>query len=248
MRMSKMKINKAVFIVALLPLFSLSTGCSPVTKDAYWTQQHIIDVPPIFMIDPFLEQLGQAEGPIPYYYKEVVKMSGHSCGAISGAWIITQKALAALYPGETPVRGQILVEAPGAEDEWLIGVFGEVITYITGAAPKTGFPGAGFAKGSKRRNLMRYKETATHTPPPQMVWLFTRLDTGAQAGVSYNLSLIQPPATPEYMKTGEKMAQGKATAEEINEWRALWNARIEFVFDNADRLEGLFTVDVINNE
>lgn len=109
-----------------------------------WTQDYITNISPIMMREPFLELLGQVEGSIPYTYEEVVKLSGHSCGAISGAWIITRKAIAALYPNEVPVRGQIKVTAPGAEDEWLVGIFGEVISYITGAAPKTGFPGSEF--------------------------------------------------------------------------------------------------------
>ena len=60
---------------------------------------------------------------------------------------MTRKALEALYPdGEIPMRGQISVEAPGAEDEWFVGVFGDVITFVTGASPHTGFIGAEFGK------------------------------------------------------------------------------------------------------
>ena len=75
------------------------------------------------MIEPYYTIFGQSQVAVPYYYEEAVKLAGHSCGATAGAWIITKKALEALYPeGETPVRGQIAVEAPGAENEFPVGV------------------------------------------------------------------------------------------------------------------------------
>ena len=134
-----------------------------------WTQDYITQVPPIMMIEPYFEIFGQTAGPVPYYYEEAVKLAGHSCGAVAGAWTITKKALEALYPnGEYPVRGQIFVEAPGAEDEWFVGVFGDVIMYITGAAPKTGFNGSDFAVNDLyvRQNKMIYTEEPTNQLPP----------------------------------------------------------------------------------
>ena len=194
------------------------------------------------MKDPFLELLGQTDKPISYTYEEAVKLAGHSCGAVAGAWTITRKALEALYPDEIPERGEILIEAPGAEDEWIVGVFGEVMTYVTGAAPKTGFPGGPFGEGYRRRNLLSYKEKASHTPPAKMVWVFRRLDTGAQVGVQYDLSMIQPPATPDRNKMAAKLARGKATPEAAREWVEYWNARVRFIFENADTLAGFFTI------
>jgi hypothetical protein len=194
------------------------------------------------MRDPFLELLGQTENLIPYTYEEAVKLAGHSCGAVAGAWTITRRALEALYPSETPQRGKIVIEAPGAEDEWIVGVFGEVMTYVTGASPRTGFPGGPFGKGFNRRNLLNYKAEPAHTPPAKMVWVFRRTDTGAQVGVQYDLSMIQPPGTPERDKMAAKLARGEATPEEARDWVEYWNARVRFIFENADTLKGLFTV------
>ena len=232
----------AVILLGIVSLLLSSTGWSNEVKQAGWTQAHITDVPPIMMRDPFLELLGQTDKPVPYTYEEAVKLAGHSCGAVAGAWTMTKKALAALYPGEIPERGKVVIEAPGAEDEWLVGVFGEVMTYITGASPKTGFSGGPFGKVYNRRDLLKYKDAVTNTPPPKMVWIFKRIDTGAQVSVGYNLSLIQPPATPERGKMAAKVASGKATPEEAGEWIEYWNARVKFVFKNADTLEGFFTV------
>lgn len=215
--------------------------------ESVWTQEYITQVPPIMMSDPYFEIFGQASGPVPYYYEEAVKLAGHSCGATAGAWVITRKALEVLYPnGEIPVRGQIAVEAPGAEDEWFVGVFGEVITYVTGAAPKTGFNGSDFSVNDLfvRQNKMVYSEEPTGQMPPMREWVFTRLDTGAKVGVKFNLVVITPLPTPGRIEMGKKMALGEATPEEAEEYFQYWNDRARFVFENADTMDGFFTVTV----
>jgi hypothetical protein len=239
----------ALITIALaISAFSAAETANPETQ-AEWAQAYITEVPPILMSDPYLEMFGQIDGPLPYTYAEAVKLSGHSCGATSGAYIITRKALEALYPdGEIPVRGQILVEAPGAEDEWYIGVFGEIITYITGAAPKTGFIGAEFGKANDvfvRQNKMTYTEEAVGTAPPLLEWIFERTDTGERVSVNFNLMMVQPPVNEERVAMGKKMATGQATEEEAAEYIQYWNDRVIFIFENADTLEGLFTVSVL---
>ncbi len=215
-------------------------------SDSIWTQDYITEVPPIMMIDPYFEIFGQTDGAIPYYYEEAVKLAGHSCGATAGAWTITRKALEVLYPdGEIPVRGQIAVDAPGAEDEWFVGDFGEVITFITGAAPKTGFIGAEFGKTDDvfvRQNKMVYDEEPTNQLPPLREWVFTRLDTGESVGVKFNLVIITPLPTPPRQAMGKKMAAGEATPEEAADYIEYWNDRARFVFENADTMDGFFPV------
>lgn len=219
-----------------------------VQEESVWTQAYITEVPPIMMMDPYFEIFGQADGAIPYYYEEAVKLAGHSCGAVTGAWTIARKALEVLYPdGEIPVRGQIAVDAPGAEDEWFVGVFGEVITFITGAAPHTGFIGAEFAQTDQvflRQNKMVYDEEPTKQMPPQREWIFTRLDTGLTVGVKFNLVVITPIPTPGRVEMGKKMAAGEATPEEAADYIQYWNDRAMFVLEHADTLDGFFTVTV----
>jgi hypothetical protein len=211
-----------------------------------WDQAYITEPAPIMMQEPYFEIFGQAQGPVPYYYEEAVKLAGHSCGATTGAWTITRKALEVLYPdGEIPVRGMVAVEAPGAEDEWFVGVFGEIITYITGAAPHTGFIGAEFGQANDvfvRQNKMVYSEEPTGQLPPMREWIFTRLDTGASVGVKFNLVVITPIPTPGKVALGKKMAAGEATPEESLEYYQYWNDRARFVFENADSLDGFFNV------
>jgi hypothetical protein len=218
---------------------SLESGSS----ESVWLVDYIDRVPPILIKEPFLELLGQNNQPIPYSYKEAVKLTGHSCAAVAGAWIMTRKALEALYPDTLPVRGQIKVMIPGTEDEWFVGIFGQVITYVTGAAPKTGFPGAEFGQAFNRRNLMDYREKPSGTPPPKMVWIFERTDTQAKVSVTYDLSRAKPSMTPEESKMGSKIANGQATPGEAKQWRENWNARAQFVLENGDRTPGVFTVE-----
>jgi len=224
------------------------TADAPEVEEGFsWDQDYITEVPPIMMMDPYFEIFGQSQVAVPYYYETAVKLSGHSCGATSGAWTIAKKALEILYPnGEVPVRGQITVQAPGMEDEWFVGVFGEVITYITGASPKTGFIGAEFGQTNDlfvRQNKMVYSEEPTGQMPPQREWIFTRLDTGAQVGIKYNLVVITPVATPDRKAMGVKMAAGEATPEEAADYYVYWNDRAKFVFENED-MEGFFQVVV----
>lgn len=213
-----------------------------------WTQDYITQVPPILIIDPYLQIFGQSQVAVPYTYETAVKLAGHSCGATAGAWTIARKAFEALYPdGEIPVRGQIAVEAPGAEEEFPVGVFGEIITFLTGASPKTGFIGQEFGQTNNlfvRQNKMVYHDEPSKTPPPQMEWIFTRLDTGAKVGITFNLAVITPIATPERQAMGKKMATGEATPEEAAEYYEYWNDRAKFVFENADTLDGFFNVKV----
>ncbi|MGP1615771.1 MAG: hypothetical protein ACTS5Y_12055, partial [Pollutimonas bauzanensis] len=52
----------------------------------------------ITMYDPLAELLGAADkGLIEYSYTEVVKLAGHSCPTVAGAYLMTLRALKHLY-------------------------------------------------------------------------------------------------------------------------------------------------------
>ena len=77
-------------------------------------------VPAIVVIDPLAETLGAAEnGVIEYHYRDAVKLAGHSCPTVAGAWLMTRTALAHLYPDGVPQRGGMRVELRQAVDEGL---------------------------------------------------------------------------------------------------------------------------------
>lgn len=259
-----MMIKKLNFVYVILIIATMSlSACAPTASVqpvatekgqaksenlTNWNVEYIQQVPPIMMRDPLIEMFGQSSGPIPYYYEEAVKMSGHSCMVVAAAWTMTRLALEELYQnGEVPVRGQIAIKMPGAEDEWNIGVFGEVMMFITGASPKTGFSGSILAKGNPltiRRNKMVYTEEPVGTRPPKMKFIFTRIDTGQSVAVSWNIALVQPPISEKILaKPGYKLAAGTATPEEAEKFNKNWNDAALFLLKNP--VKGLITVRAV---
>src|ERR1035437_10205346 len=102
------------------------------------------DVPAIVMYDALAETLGAvADGVIEYRYLDAVKLAGHSCPTVAGAWLMTRAALARLYPGEMPRRGELQVEMREPQDAGVTGVIASVAGLFTGAAGPGGFHGLG---------------------------------------------------------------------------------------------------------
>src|SRR5689334_14279678 len=134
--------------------------------------------------DPFAQMLGAAqEGMFEYHYLDAVRLAGHSCPTVAGAFLMGRAALAALYPGEPAERGNIAVRMPAPEDEGTTGVVAQVLTLLTGAAADNGFHGL---QG-------RYRRKGLLSFAPQRegeAIIFTRLDTGQSVAVSLNVSLV----------------------------------------------------------
>ncbi len=68
------------------------------------------EVRPIRFREPLAETLGAVKGVgavLEYSFVDVVKMAGHACPTVAGAYLSCQKALEALYLDEIPVRGEI---------------------------------------------------------------------------------------------------------------------------------------------
>ena len=83
------------------------------------------DIPPIVVHDRLAEFLGAAEGGIiEYRYADAVKLAGHSCPTVAGAYLLTRRALAALYPDVLPERGDVQVEFRNAQENGVTGVTG----------------------------------------------------------------------------------------------------------------------------
>lgn len=126
----------------------------------------------ITLRDPLAELLGAAPGGLlTYAYADAVKLAGHSCPTVAGAYRVTCEALARLYPGETPVRGAVRVDLRGGAHDGVVGVVAMVAGYITGAAGDSGFKG--IAGHHARRGLLAFEA------PIGAQLRFTRLDNGA---------------------------------------------------------------------
>lgn len=144
-------------------------------------------VPPIVVADGLAEVLGAAEGGIiEYRYLDAVKLTGHSCPTVAGAWLMTRTALARLYPDTLPRRGELRVELRQQMDEGVAGVIASVAGLITGAANEGGFKGLAGRFG--RQGLLRFGV------PMSAEIRFTRLDTGQSVELLHHPQAVPRPA------------------------------------------------------
>ena len=143
--------------------------------------------PSIVMADALAEILGAAQGGfIEYRYVDAVKLAGHSCPTVAGAWLMTRTALARLYPGQTPHRGEVRVAMREPHDAGVVGVIASVAGLVTGAAGGGGFKG--LAGRHTRRELL------TYDVPMRGEMRFTRVDNGQSVEVSHHPEAVPRPA------------------------------------------------------
>ncbi len=257
------RMKKSIYLVAIILILMLAmtiAGCNstPATSSqsvdsidfySYFKEGRINQEEPIMMRDGFMELMGQIDGPIPYYYQEVVKYAGHHCAATAGAWNIAKKALAALYPdGEVPERGKIKIYAPEVAHLTYSGVFTDIFEFITGATHDTGYPGSSFGPNYNRQGLIVFPDEPTGTPLTAFRWTWERIDTGAKVEVTYNPMHAQPPSGPDLEALQGRLGSGDPTVTEAEykDWMKKWNNRANFVLDNHDKIPGFFFVEKLN--
>jgi formylmethanofuran dehydrogenase subunit E len=171
----------------------------------------------IVLYEPLGEFLGSG-GVCEIGFADVVKLSGHSCPTVTGAYLMSLYALKALHNGnETPIRGNIKVEMRGKKSDGVVGVIANVVSYITGAKEEDGFKGLGgvFA----RNNLLFFNAKSKGEIR------FTRLDTGKIVDVSYDLGNLYLPELDSALM--QKALQNRATKEETELFGKQWQARVK---------------------
>lgn len=182
--------------------------------------------PSITVHDSLAEFLGACDdGLITYRYIDAVRLAGHSCPTVAGAYLMTRRALSLLYPDGTPERGAIQVRFSAPLDDGVTGVVGSVIGLITGAAGAGGFKGIGGNFG--RRNLMHF---ATDDDGEVC---FERCDNGAsiQLGMQVNRVAADPRSTTLL----KKFLGGLSTPDDVREFASLWQERVKrILIDHAD--------------
>lgn len=175
-------------------------------------------VPPIKLYDPLSEFLGAfEEGELEISYLECVKLAGHSCPTVAGAYLMASKGLSALYGTTLPSRGSIKIEMQSAENEGVTGVVCNIISFIVGASGVGGFKG--IQGNFSRNNLIRY-----NVPMNGEVKL-TRLDTNESVTLSYDPSMVMPDAMMQPLMG--KSLQGLASKEELKTFGKLWQKRVK---------------------
>lgn len=184
------------------------------------------DAPQITLRDPLAEFLGAARGGVmTYRYADAVRLAGHSCPTVAGAWLMAVQGLRALYGQETPVRGEIEVLMQGGREDGANGVIATVVQLITGAAPETGFHG--IAGRFSRHQLLRFDQ------PVQGTLGLRRQDTGRAVQVELDASVV--PWTDEMRALLPRAAAGRASADELARFGALWQGRVrQMLVEHAD--------------
>lgn len=175
-------------------------------------------IPPIKLYDPLSEFLGAIEnGEIEITYLDCVKLAGHSCPTVAGAYLMASKGLVALYGKSLAPRGAIRVEMREPQTEGVTGVVGNVIAFIVGASDAGGFKGI---QGRFSRNKL-----ISYGVPMQGEVRLTRIDTDESVTLTYNPSSIMPDAMMQPLMG--KSLQGLASAEEQEMFGKLWQKRVE---------------------
>src|SRR3989338_4806705 len=202
-----------------------------------WKQPFYDEVEPIKLREPLAEFLGAIdEGEeFIFTYQDTVKLAGHSCPAVSGAYKMTQKALKALYKDEVPVRGEISVKVLGSVDNGANGPISQVISLITGAATQTGFAGLGERFGRKDKLIF---DQANEEPN---AFIFTRDDTGKSVKVTYHPELL--PQDSELPQLFTKCMVDTATEKQKEEFKEKWQKRVKAVL--FEETKGLFAGETI---
>jgi hypothetical protein len=168
--------------------------------------------------DPFAATLGAAQdGLLEYNYVDAVRLAGHSCPTVAGAFLIGRAALAALYPEGPAERGAISVRMPAPEDDGTTGVMAQVLTLLTGAAADNGFHG--IQGRFRRKGLLSFADSREGE-----AIIFKRVDTGAAVAVELDVSLV--PGDPA--QGGRLMAilQDRADASQREAFANAWQERV----------------------
>ena len=177
--------------------------------------------------DPLSDALGAFEnGEYEFSYIDVVKLAGHSCPTVAGAYLITLEALKSLYPLDLAIRGNIKVEFEEAMEDGVAGVIANVISQVTGATDKSGFKGL---QGKFARHSLMHFNTDI-----QASARFTRVDNSKSVDVFYNPSSILP--NPDMQVIMQKMSQGTVSSDEVKEFGVLWQDRVKRIFENINEV------------
>lgn len=186
------------------------------------------DVAPIAVTDPLAALLGAADGGrIEYHYLDAVKLAGHSCPTVAGAYVMSAKALEALYGDGLPERGGIRVEFRDDAARGVTGVIAGVVSLLTGARQDDGFKG--IAGRFDRRALLRF-----NVPGPGEI-RFTRLDTGTAVDVAFDAASVPPDVAMQSLL--QRSLVPGATQTDQAEFARLWQDRVRRILvEHRDRV------------
>lgn len=183
--------------------------------------------PVVQIFDPLAQLLGAAtDGRLEYSYADVVRLAGHSCPTVAGAFLMGRAALQALYPDGPAERGQVEVAMPAPVHHGTTGVVAQVLTLLTGAAADNGFQGLGghYARDGLLTYAGRHESDAIS---------FRRRDTGAAVALQLDASPV--PADPRQRDLLVAIMQDAASEADKLAFAEIWQERVRrMLLDFAD--------------
>ncbi|WP_332719673.1 hypothetical protein [Pelagibacterium mangrovi] len=186
------------------------------------------DAPVVRMRDPLAEFLSSAKGGVmTYRYIDAVRLAGHSCPAVAGAWLMMVQGLAWLYDEDVPERGAIEVHMRDGRDEGTTGVMASIATLVTGAGEETGFMGIGANHRFSRKGLLTFDAVIDGRIG------LRRRDTGQ--GVIIDINTASVPHDREMEALMPLAISSKADAAQLEWFGALWQDRVRrMLIEHAD--------------
>lgn len=180
------------------------------------------------MRDPLAEFLSSAKGGVmTYRYIDAVRLAGHSCPAVAGAWLMMVQGLAWLYDEDVPERGAIEVHMRDGRDEGTTGVMASIATLVTGAGEGTGFMGIGANHRFSRKGLLTFDAVIDGRIG------LRRRDTGQ--GVIIDINTASVPHDREMEALMPLAISSKADAAQLEWFGALWQDRVRrMLIEHAD--------------
>lgn len=178
--------------------------------------------------DPLAAFLGASEdGILDYSYEDAVRLAGHSCPVVAGAYLMVINGLSYLYEDELPERGGVEVLMRDERDQGTTGVLASVVTLLTGATAESGFHGIGPAHRFARRDLLRFGADI------EGVMALRRRDTGQ--GVVVDIDTGAVPHAEEMAAVMPRAVSGQADEAGLSSFAALWQDRVRrMLIDHAD--------------
>lgn len=180
--------------------------------------------PSITCYDPLADFLGAGGEPFVYTFDDAVKVAGHACPTVAGAFLMAKRALQILFHNTTPQRGDVAITVPGQPDEGVIGPITQVLTLVTGAAGSNGFKGLG--GHYSRMNLMHFRQASEISEP----FLFERISTGKQVRLLYNPNYFPPAANMAELLP--LLLANRATEGQKREFARIWRQRVVDILED----------------
>ncbi len=178
--------------------------------------------------DPLARFLGAArQGLIEYRYADVVRLAGHSCPTVAGAYLMALHGLRALYGTETPVCVDVEGLHARCAGQWRDR--GHRLGRAAGHGCRWGNRVSGCGKWIffARKNLLAFGADVDG------VLGMRRRDTGKAVMVHFDNAVVPwPDAMPPLMA---KALGEQASSDELEQFARLWQERVRcMLVDHAD--------------